>query len=154
MVDWFSPSDVECPTIEGIEFLDRKTGKPVPFAHIPSIIFSKVMRDVDLVVSVAHVGGVNPEASLSIVEMRKGDCGGNGTVAEVEQCQIKRFPCVNYRNSWRVYGSSGKRCGSQNGKRCGTYIACALTTTGEDIPSLCRRGSKNSRNTVQGGSPC
>ena len=28
------------------------------------------MRDVDLVVSVAHLGGVDPEASASTVEMR------------------------------------------------------------------------------------
>jgi len=29
------------------------------------------MRDVDLVVSVAHTGGVDPEASLSTIELRK-----------------------------------------------------------------------------------
>jgi hypothetical protein len=29
------------------------------------------MRDVDLVVSVAHVGGVDPEASLTTIEMRR-----------------------------------------------------------------------------------
>jgi hypothetical protein len=33
-------------------------------------VFSEVMRDVDLVVSVAHAGGVDPEASASTVEMR------------------------------------------------------------------------------------
>jgi len=30
-----------------------------------------VMRDIDLVVSVAHVGGVDPEASHSSIEMRR-----------------------------------------------------------------------------------
>src|SRR5262249_30933037 len=33
-------------------------------------LFSEVMRDLDLVVSVAHRGGVDPEASASTVEMR------------------------------------------------------------------------------------
>jgi hypothetical protein len=33
------------------------------------------MRDIDLVVSVAHVGGVDPEASLSTVEMRAAIAG-------------------------------------------------------------------------------
>lgn len=58
MADWFSPADVEAPTLEGIVFLDRKAGKLVPFTDVPEVIFSEIMRDADLVVvSVAHVGG-------------------------------------------------------------------------------------------------
>ena len=34
------------------------------------MVFSETMRDVDLVVSVAHAGGVDPEATASTVEMR------------------------------------------------------------------------------------
>jgi hypothetical protein len=37
---------------------------------VPDVIFSEVMRDVDLAVSVAHAGGVDPETSHSTVEMR------------------------------------------------------------------------------------
>lgn len=70
MADWYSPADVEAPTIEGIQFSHRITGESVPFTEVPEILFSEVMRDVDLVVSVAHVGGVDPEASLSTIEMR------------------------------------------------------------------------------------
>jgi hypothetical protein len=33
-------------------------------------LFSETMRDLDLVVSVAHQGGVDPEATASTVEMR------------------------------------------------------------------------------------
>ncbi len=40
------------------------------FSTIEPRIFSEVMRDIDLVVSVAHVGGVDPEASHSSIEMR------------------------------------------------------------------------------------
>ncbi|PEC48591.1 hypothetical protein COJ46_01880 [Bacillus sp. AFS077874] len=69
--DWFSPSDVEAPTLETIEFINRKTYENISIEDIPTIIFSEVMRDVDLVVSIAHVGGVDPEASLSTIEMRK-----------------------------------------------------------------------------------
>lgn len=68
--DWFTPSDIEPPTIEKIEFVDRKTFETIPLEKIPPVIFSEIMRDLDLVVSVAHVGGVDPEASLSTVEMR------------------------------------------------------------------------------------
>ena len=71
LADWFSPSDVESPTLETVQFLDRHTYKSLEIKAIPQIIFSEIMRDVDLVVSVAHVGGVDPEASLSTIDMRK-----------------------------------------------------------------------------------
>uniref|UniRef100_UPI00406D1463 DUF5724 domain-containing protein n=1 Tax=Paenibacillus sp. FSL R7-0345 TaxID=2954535 RepID=UPI00406D1463 len=71
MADWFSPADTEAPALESVEFIDRKTYKNVPLDQVPPLIFSEVMRDVDLVVSVAHVGGVDPEASLTTVEMRR-----------------------------------------------------------------------------------
>ncbi|MDR2132285.1 MAG: DUF4132 domain-containing protein [Clostridiales Family XIII bacterium] len=68
--DWFSPADIEAPTLETVEFFDRKTHKAVPLEEVPPVIFSEIMRDIDLVVSVAHVGGVDPEVSHSTVEMR------------------------------------------------------------------------------------
>lgn len=71
MADWFSPAEVESPTLETIKFHDLKTYTPVAFKDISPLIFSEVMRDLDLVVSVAHVGGVDPEASHSSLEMRK-----------------------------------------------------------------------------------
>lgn len=70
MADWFSPAEVESPTLETLIFHDLKTGTPVAFEQISPLIFSEVMRDIDLVVSVAHVGGVDPEASHSSIEMR------------------------------------------------------------------------------------
>lgn len=70
MADWFSPADVESPTLETVEFINRETWKNVPFAEMNPRIFSEVMRDIDLVVSVAHVGEVDPEASQSSIELR------------------------------------------------------------------------------------
>ncbi len=70
LADWFSPSDIEAPTLEWVEFSNRKTGEQVKIKDIPDVIFSEVMRDVDLAVSVAHAGGVDPETSHSTVEMR------------------------------------------------------------------------------------
>ena len=70
MADWFSPADIEAPTLEWVAFYDRKNGKPMKIKDIPDIIFSEVMRDVDLAVSVAHAGGVDPETSHSTIEMR------------------------------------------------------------------------------------
>ena len=68
--DYFSPSDVEAPTLHSIEFYSRKTHKNLSFDKVPKTVFSEVMRDVDLFVSIAHIGGVDPETSLSTVEMR------------------------------------------------------------------------------------
>lgn len=70
IADWFSPSDIESPIIEYVIFEDMKTGKLINLDSVPKLVFSEVMRDVDLVVSVAHVGGVDPEASLSTIEIR------------------------------------------------------------------------------------
>lgn len=70
LADWFSPADIEAPTVEWVSFMDRKTWEPIRIKDIPDIIFSEVMRDVDLAVSVAHAGGVDPETSHSTIEMR------------------------------------------------------------------------------------
>ncbi len=70
MADWFSPADIEAPTLEWVSFMDRKTWEPIKIKDIPDIIFSEIMRDVDLAVSVAHAGGVDPETSHSTIEMR------------------------------------------------------------------------------------
>ena len=69
--DWFSPADTESPTLEYVSFYDRKTGKQKKLSEVPDILYSEVMRDVDLAVSVAHVGGVDPETSHSTIEMRR-----------------------------------------------------------------------------------
>ncbi|MBP5355030.1 MAG: DUF4132 domain-containing protein [Lachnospiraceae bacterium] len=74
LADWFSPADIEAPTLEWVDFFERKTGKQMKIDDIPDIIFSEVMRDVDLAVSVAHAGGVDPEASHSTVELRRAVC--------------------------------------------------------------------------------
>ncbi|MBD5506502.1 MAG: DUF4132 domain-containing protein [Lachnospiraceae bacterium] len=71
MADWFSPSDVEAPTLEYVIFTDRETGRSLKIKDIPDVIYSEVMRDVDLAVSIAHAGGVDPETSHSTIEMRK-----------------------------------------------------------------------------------
>jgi len=71
IADWFSPADNEAPTLETVEFFERTSREHIAFDKINPILFSETMRDVDLVVSVAHVGGVDPQASHSTIEMRR-----------------------------------------------------------------------------------
>jgi len=68
--DWFTPADIEAPTLDYVAFQNRKTGMPVRIDDVPDVLFSEIMRDVDLAVSVAHAGGVDPETSHSTMEMR------------------------------------------------------------------------------------
>nr|MCR5611345.1 DUF4132 domain-containing protein [Clostridiales bacterium] len=70
LADWFSPADVEAPTLETIQFFNRRSGESVPLENVPPVLFSEVMRDIDLVVSIAYVGGVDPETSMSTIEIR------------------------------------------------------------------------------------
>lgn len=63
-------AEIEGLTLESVEFRRRDEYKPLKLDSLPARLFSEVMRDVDLVVSVAHRGEVDPEASASTVEMR------------------------------------------------------------------------------------
>lgn len=67
-----TPLEVEGWTLAGVSFTPRDQWKPISLKSAPPRLFSEVMRDLDLVVSVAHAGGVDPEASASTVEMRAG----------------------------------------------------------------------------------
>ena len=84
---FFSPAEVEGLTLEAVRFT-RSTGarEPVPIGEVPRRVFSEVMRDLDLVVSVAHAGGVDPEASASTVEMR--------AMLVAETCRLLEMPNV------------------------------------------------------------
>ena len=66
---WGSPTEVEDATIEDVWFLGQQGTVSLP--EVPPRLFSEVMRDLDLVVSVAHSGGVDPETSESAVEVRR-----------------------------------------------------------------------------------
>jgi hypothetical protein len=67
---FLTPAEVEGLTLEGAFFARRGEWEPLPLMDIGPRFFSQVMRDLDLIVSVAHQGGVDPEASTSTVEMR------------------------------------------------------------------------------------
>lgn len=67
---FFTPADVDGLTLEEVVFTRKGEWKTLPLDTIPARLFSEAMRDLDLVTSVAHRGGVDPEATASTVEMR------------------------------------------------------------------------------------
>ena len=89
--DWYTPSDVEAPTLEYVVFYNLKDGKEVPMKEINPVIFSEVMRDVDLVVSVAHVGGVDPEASHSTMQMRGALARESARLFKLDNVEVKEL---------------------------------------------------------------
>lgn len=68
---WGTSAEVEGLTLKGVYFSQRYSYTPLALTDVPARVFSEAMRDLDLLVSVAHRGGVDPEASASTVEMRK-----------------------------------------------------------------------------------
>ena len=90
--DWFSPSDIEANSIDYVGFSSRKTNKEILIQDIDEITFSECMRDVDMAVSVAYVGGVDPITSFSTIELRK-------TIAEYT-CQLMKLDQVSFSNNF------------------------------------------------------
>lgn len=68
---FFTPADIEGLTLESVRFTAKGEMRDwAQLEKVPPRIFSEVMRDVDLIVSVAHRGQVDPEASASTIQMR------------------------------------------------------------------------------------
>jgi hypothetical protein len=103
-----TPGEVEGLTVHSVTFRHRDDWKPALVTDIPVKVFSEVMRDLDLVVSVAHVGGVDPEASASTVEMR--------TILLKETCTLLKAENVKFNSRHALiegkYGSYSVHLGS------------------------------------------
>ena len=109
LADWFSPSDVESPALEWVEFSDRKTFEPLTMEQVPDLIYSEVMRDVDLAVSVAHAGGVDPETSHSTIEMRRAIVSFNLPLFRISNVELKDSHALIHgtRGNYSVHLGSG-----------------------------------------------
>ena len=67
---FLTAAEADLPAIDGVSFTRRGDYLAQPLDAVPRVAFSEAMRDLDLVVSVAHAGGVDPEATASTTEMR------------------------------------------------------------------------------------
>jgi hypothetical protein len=96
---FYTPAEVEGLTVEAITFRPLGSHEAIKLADVPPRVFSEVMRDVDLAVSVAHRGGVDPEASESTIESR--------TSLARETCALLRLDNVRIKNAHAII--TGKR---------------------------------------------
>ncbi len=87
---FYTPADIDGLTIDNVMFSKRGEWEPLALDTIPPRLFSEVMRDLDLVVSVAHRGGVDPEASASTVEMRSALLRETLGLLKVENVRLER----------------------------------------------------------------
>lgn len=97
-----TPAEVEGWAVDGVFFRRRDEWKPLKLADVPPRLFSEVMRDVDLVVSVAHAGGVDPEASASTVEMRAGLVRETCALLRLDNVRLKPSHAV-IEGEWSNY---------------------------------------------------
>jgi hypothetical protein len=67
---FLTAAEAGLPSIDGVCFTRRGDYLAQPLDAVPRVAFSEAMRDLDLMVSVAHAGGVDPEATASTTEMR------------------------------------------------------------------------------------
>ncbi len=106
---WMTPAEVDGVTIDGVMFTHRDRVGIMNLAEVPPRIFSEVMRDLDLVVSVAHRGGVDPEASTSTVEMRAALVRETVRLLKLENVSMKESWVLieGQRGSYNVHLGSG-----------------------------------------------
>lgn len=85
---FFSPAEIDGLTLEEVRFSPPGSWDAVTLDQIPPRIFSETMRDLDLVVSVAHIGGVDPEASASSIEMRAALVSETARVLDLDNIRV------------------------------------------------------------------
>lgn len=91
---FYTPAEIEGLTLEGVFFTKRGEHEALKLTSLPPRLFSETMRDLDLVVSVAHRGGVDPEASASTVEMR--------TALVEETCRLLNLGNVRVKDRYAL----------------------------------------------------
>ena len=80
----------ELPTVGAIRFSERGgKSEPLLLSKVDPLVFSEAMRDIDLVVSVAHAGGVDPEASQSTMEMRGALARETARILQLDNVQVE-----------------------------------------------------------------
>ena len=133
-----TPAEVEGLTLEGVFFTKRGEHEALKLEQLSPRLFSETMRDLDLVVSVAHRGGVDPEASASTLQMRATLVQETVRLLQTEKCGIERPVCAHQRRVGRIQRALGKRRDPQNARRDTFYCAGAEPASGQVIPAFCR----------------
>jgi hypothetical protein len=85
-----SPAEVEGLTLNRVSFTKRGEWAAKLLSEIPPRVFSETMRDVDLIVSVAHRTGADPETSESSIEARGALVRETAAVLKLDNVQLEK----------------------------------------------------------------
>lgn len=99
------------------------------------------MRDVDLVVSVAHVWGVDPETSHSTIEMRAVILSETLKLFKIKNVEIKQNNAIIKWELWEYSHLWSWVC-TPSFEMIYFYFACTFTTQMKNIFTICRWWSK------------
>jgi|GEM_PF-3367486 len=102
------PGEVQQATVSSVRFTD-KAGKPLAVENVDPRLFSETMRDIDLIVSVAHITGTDPEASRSSIEMREALIRETCRLLKHDHVRLEppQIHIQGTRGAYRVHLSSG-----------------------------------------------
>ncbi len=87
--NWRNTNLLEEETLEKVTFINNKTNKTMDMKNLDKVLFSETMRDLDLVVSVAYVGGVDPLRNHTTLEMRKRILEHNLNLFKIKNYEFK-----------------------------------------------------------------
>ncbi|MEM7799021.1 MAG: DUF5724 domain-containing protein, partial [Chloroflexota bacterium] len=104
-----TPAEVGGDVIETVTFHQRGKWERMSLVDVPPRLFSEVMRDLDLVVSVAHLGGVDPGASASSMEVRAGLARETADLLKLNNVELKERHILieGQRNNYSIHLGSG-----------------------------------------------
>jgi hypothetical protein len=104
--DWFGSEHVE---LGSVRWWGSTRGSSTGVEGVPPIVFSETMRDLDLVVSVAHRGGSTPpDASRSAIEVRAALVREVARLFEIDVRTDGQWVAINgTRATYRVHLGSG-----------------------------------------------
>ena len=68
---WGTAAEIEESVTDDVRFAHAGSFDAIPLSEVPPRVFSETMRDLDLVVSLAHASGVDPQSSESSIQLRQ-----------------------------------------------------------------------------------
>ena len=146
---FYTPADVEGLTIEAVAFTKKGEWDALPLQDIPPRVFSETMRDLDLVVSVAHRGGVDPERRR--LPWR---CAPPSSVRRARRWPRQRrgdSQSRDYRRkAWPLLRALGERWCQRAARQRPLDCRGPLTASRTALPAVRRRRSEDRRSAVEG----
>jgi len=103
-------TDADFPAIDTVEFSRLRSHNRIPLGEVDAITFSETMRDLDLVVSVAHASDIAVDASKSTIDSRTDLARELIRLLSVDNVELDRrhATITGSRGRYRIHLGSGE----------------------------------------------